>query len=44
MVAKGGEGDAVYVSYDRLGNGWGTIEQGQASAVFVMKLAIGPAA
>ena len=44
VVAKGGEGDAVYVSYDRLGNGWGTIEQGQASAVFVMRLAIGPAA
>jgi hypothetical protein len=25
---------------DRLGNGWGTLSKGQASAVFVMKLAV----
>ena len=42
VVAKDGpaDADAVYVSYDRLGNGWGTVSKGQASAVFVMKLEI----
>lgn len=39
-VAQDGTGDAVYVTYDRLGNGWGTVSQGQASAVFAMRLAI----
>ena len=39
-VAKDGTGDAVYVSYDRLGNGWSTVSKGQASAVFVMKLQV----
>jgi hypothetical protein len=40
----GGASDAVFVSYDRLGNGWGTVSKGQASAVFVMKLSIEAAA
>jgi hypothetical protein len=36
----GRAGDAVFVSYDRLGNGWGTVSKGQASAVFLIKLSI----
>ena len=39
-----GAGDAVFKSYDRLGNGWGIVSKGQASAVFVMKLSIEAAA
>jgi hypothetical protein len=39
-VAQDGTEDAVYVTYDRLGNGWGTVSQGQASAVFAMRLTI----
>lgn len=38
-AAEGGD-DVVFVSYDRLGNGWGTVGQGETSAVFVMKLTI----
>ena len=39
-VAQDGSEDAVYVTYDRLGNGWGTVSQGQTSAVFAMRLTI----
>jgi hypothetical protein len=35
-----GDSDAVHVTYDRLGAGWGTIGKGQVSAVFCMKLEI----
>ena len=39
-VARDGTDDAVYVTYDRLGNGWGTVSQGETSAVFAMRLTI----
>jgi hypothetical protein len=39
-AAGAGDTDAVYVTYDRLGAGWGTIGKGQVSAVFCMKLEI----
>eukprot|EP01052_Picozoa_sp_SAG31_P039032 SAG31_NODE_5327_length_2608_cov_3.352730_1_plen_434_part_00 len=39
-ATRGGSNDVVFVSYDRLGNGWGTVSEGEASAVFVMKLTI----
>jgi hypothetical protein len=39
MVAVPGTNE-VLISYDRLGNGWGALKKGQASAVIVMKLSV----
>jgi hypothetical protein len=34
------DANEVLVSYDRLGNGWGPLEEGEASAVMVMRLSV----